>query len=73
MKKTVKKATVDDLKSEYRFDYSKAQPNKYAAKYKAGSRIVQLDPDIAKVFTTPESVNSVLRALIAAMPSQSGR
>jgi len=36
----------------------------------AGSRIVLLDPDVAEVFTTPESVNSVLRALLATMPSK---
>jgi hypothetical protein len=28
-----------------------------------------LDPDIAEVFTTPESVNAVLRALISTMPA----
>ena len=33
-----------------------------------GGRVVVLDPDIAQVFTTPESVNAVLRALIATMP-----
>ncbi len=27
-----------------------------------------LDPDISTVFTTPESVNAVLRALISTMP-----
>jgi hypothetical protein len=37
-------------------------------KYPAGSRVVVLDPDIAKVFTTAESVNAVLRALLATMP-----
>jgi hypothetical protein len=30
--------------------------------------VVVLDPDVAEVFKTPESVNAVLRALIAAMP-----
>lgn len=30
--------------------------------------VVVLDPNIAKVFTTPDSVKSVLRALIATMP-----
>lgn len=72
MKKTTKR-TNDDLKPEYQFDYTKAQPNRYAAKYKAGSRVVQLDPDIAKDFTTPESVNSVLRALLATMPQKAPR
>ena len=30
-----------------------------------------LDPDVAEVFTSPESVNAVLRALIATMPRSS--
>jgi hypothetical protein len=29
---------------------------------------VALDADVSKVFTTPESVNAVLRALIEVMP-----
>jgi len=32
---------------------------------------VVLDPDVAAVFSTPQSVNAVLRALIETMP-QSG-
>lgn len=58
----------DDMLPEYHFDYSKARPNRFATERKPGSRIVVLDPDIAEVFTTPESVNAVLRALIATMP-----
>jgi hypothetical protein len=29
---------------------------------------VALDPDVSEVFTTPDSVNKALRALIEAMP-----
>ena len=31
--------------------------------------VIKLEPDVAKVFKTAESVNTVLRALIAAMPT----
>ncbi|WP_218080647.1 BrnT family toxin [Anthocerotibacter panamensis] len=31
-------------------------------------KVVVLDEDVAQVFTTPESVNKVLRALIKTMP-----
>jgi hypothetical protein len=62
------KGRTDELQTEYRFDYRKARPNRFAASYKAGSRVVVLDPDIAKAFTTPESVNAVLRALLDTMP-----
>ena len=62
------KGRTDELQAEYRFDYRKARPNRFAASYKAGSHVVVLDPDIAKAFTTPESVNAVLRALLDTMP-----
>jgi hypothetical protein len=58
----------DDMRAEYHFDYTKARPNRFASPSPEGSRVVVLDPDIAKVFTSPESVNAVLRALIATMP-----
>lgn len=57
-----------DMLPEYRFDYSKARPNRFATHLKRGSRAVVLDPDVAAVFSTPESVNAVLRALIETMP-----
>ena len=57
------------MRTEYRFDYSKARPNRFAARMKVGSRAVVLDPDVAAVFSTPDSVNAVLRALIETMPA----
>jgi len=57
-----------EMLPEYRFDYSKAKPNRFAGRFPAGARLVPIDPDVAEVFTSPESVNSVLRALIATMP-----
>lgn len=62
-----------DVLPEYRFDYSKARPNRFAARMKEGSRAVVLDPDVAAVFSTTESVNAVLRALIETMPRNSSR
>jgi hypothetical protein len=54
-------------RAEYRFDYTKAKPNRFARR--GVSRVVVvLDPDISEVFKTPESVNTVLRALIITMP-----
>ena len=57
-----------DLLPEYRFDYRKAKPNRLASRAELGSRAVILDPDVAAVFSTPGSVNAVLRALIETMP-----
>jgi hypothetical protein len=58
----------DDLRAEYKFDYSTAKPNRFASRVDKNRLIVALDPDISEVFTTPEAVNKVLRALIDAMP-----
>ena len=57
----------DEILPEYRFDYSKARPNRFAARM-AQTRTIELEPDVAAVFTTQESVNAVLRALIQTMP-----
>jgi hypothetical protein len=56
------------LQPEYRFDYTKAKPNRFANDAKPGSVAVLLDPDVARVFKTGETVNAVLRALMATMP-----
>jgi hypothetical protein len=59
------------MPAEYHFDYSKAKPNRFAARLKSGVRAVVLDPDVAQVFPSTESVNAVLRALIETMPRSS--
>lgn len=59
----------DDLLAEYDFDYREAKPNRFATREDAQPfKVVVLDEDVAQVFTTPESVNQVLRALIKTMP-----
>lgn len=56
------------MRTEYRFDYSRARPNRFAARLKQGCHVVAIDPDVAAVFSTPDSINAVLRALIETMP-----
>ena len=58
------------MAAEYRFDYKKAKPNRFAPRMKNEPLIVMVDPDVAKVFTTSEEVNKALRALISAMPEK---
>lgn len=58
----------DDLASEYTFDYKKAKPNRFAAQAKGRKMTVVVLDDVAQVFSTPEAVNKVLRALIETMP-----
>jgi hypothetical protein len=50
----------DGLRSEYRFDYSKAKRNRFAERTLPGSVAVLLDPDVAEVFGNPEALNAVL-------------
>jgi hypothetical protein len=56
------------MRWEYRFDYRKSRPNRFAPLMKAGTVAVVLDPDVATVFRFPESVNSLLRSVITALP-----
>ena len=53
---------------EYSFDYSKARPNRFAGRISEERLVVLLDPEVSQVFTTPEAVNTVLIALVAALP-----
>jgi hypothetical protein len=60
------------MRPEYDFDYRRARPNRFARRVSQDYRVVVLDPDSAKVFPTSESVNRILRGLIAAMPKPRG-
>ena len=71
MKKTQnskKSKDTDDLKDEYRFDYRKSKPNRFAAAMSEGTVAVVLERDVAAVFKSSEAVNSFLRSAISAMP-----
>ncbi len=59
-----------ELRTEYRFDYSKSKPNRFAARTRRQGVAVLLDPDVARVFKSAESVNKALRALINIVPRQ---
>ena len=56
MKKTSvrKKKPIDEeaLRSEYRFDYSKSKPNRFAAKMSKGTVAVVLEPDVPQAIET---------------------
>lgn len=65
MKKTTKKELEDDLRPEY--DLSKLKGGvrgKYARRFKEGTNLVLLSPDVAKYFPNEESVNTALRSLV---------
>ena len=58
----------DEMRDEYQFDYNKAKPNRFTSRIDRGQLMIVLDPDVAAVFKTPESVNQVLRAIITSIP-----
>ena len=58
------------MRREYRFDYKKAKPNRFAKQMAPDRIAVVLDPDVAAVFKSSESVNNLLRSLIAAFPAE---
>ena len=72
MKKTPvskkKSSKQETMRDEYRFDYSKAKPNRFAAQMSEGSVAVVLEPDVAAVFKSSEVVNALLRSIISALP-----
>jgi len=66
MKNKAGKPSIDDLRPEYDFDYSKAVRGKYYQRLlEEGSNVIVLDPEIAKAFHDSASVNEALRSLLA--------
>jgi hypothetical protein len=69
MKGDFMKKEVDELEDELRpeYDFSKMSGGvrgKYVDRYRAGTNLVLLDPDIAHAFPTDASVNEALRLLL---------
>ena len=65
--KTMKKSNTapDDLRPEYDFSKMKGGVRgKYAQRYRAGTNIAKIDPDVAEVFADDNAVNEALRELI---------
>ena len=71
MKKTLvrkREQAKQELRSEYRFDYRKSKPNRFAAKMSEDAIAVVLEPDIAAIFKSSKTVNALLRSIVSAMP-----
>jgi hypothetical protein len=65
MKKNEKAAKNGELRSEYDLSQLKnGVRGKYAARYRAGTNLVLLSPDVARHFPTGRAVNEALRKLI---------
>jgi len=61
MKSARRKADEDRMRAEY--DFSKGIRGKYARRFAAGTNVVVLDPDVAKIYKSSKEVNAILRAL----------
>lgn len=57
-----------DILEEY--DFSDGVRGKYAQRYKEGSNVVVIDPDVAEFFPDHDSVNEALRNLVAVIRRQ---
>jgi hypothetical protein len=66
MKKDAEQEMDDDLRPEY--DLAQllkgGVQGKYAERYRAGTNLVLLAPDVARAFPTEEAVNQALRLVI---------
>ena len=57
--------TIDDLRPEYDFSKMKGGVRgKYAQRFRAGTNIAKIDPDVAEVFADDAAINEALRELI---------
>ncbi|CAG0970220.1 hypothetical protein GPROT1_01512 [Gammaproteobacteria bacterium] len=75
MNKKTKSEMTDDLRPEY--DLSELLKGgvrgKYAARYRAGTNLVLLEPDVAKAFPSEKEVNEALRLVMQLTRIQKGK
>ncbi len=65
MKKEVENEMEDELRPEYDFTQMKGGVRgKYVERYRRGTNLVLLDPDVAQAFPNDEAVNEALRLLM---------
>jgi hypothetical protein len=66
MKRPSRSEDADDLRPEYDLKelLKGGVRGKYVERYRAGTNVVLLDPDVAKVFRDAKAVNAALRLVI---------
>jgi hypothetical protein len=63
--KKVESDEADDLRPEYDFSQMKGGVRgKYVDRYREGTNMVPLDPDVAAAFPDAKAVNDALRSLL---------
>ena len=63
MKKPPSKRRTPEMRAEY--DFSGGVRGKYVDRFRQGTNVVLLDPELADAFPDSKSVNDALRALVA--------
>jgi hypothetical protein len=72
--KKVESEEEDDLRPEYDFSRMKGGVRgKYVERYREGTNLVLLDPDVAAAFPDAKAVNDALRLLLQNKHSQQPR
>ncbi len=65
MKKNSERRNNGDIRAEYNFSAMKGGVRgKYYERYRRGTNVVLLDPDVAEAFPTENAVNAALRAIL---------
>jgi len=74
MKKEVDNDYSDDLKPEYdASELTGGVRGKYAQRYREGTNLALLDPDVAEAFPDDESVNEALRLIMTVAKASARR
>jgi len=61
----------DEMRSEYDFSQLKGRVRgKYVERYRAGTNLVLLEPDVAQAFPDAQAVNEALRLLMKIAKTQ---
>ena len=72
--KKIESEEEDDLRPEYDFSQMKGGVRgKYVERYREGTNLVLLDPDIASAFPDAKAVNDALRSLLQEKHSPQAR
>jgi len=72
--KKVESKEEDDLRPEYDFSQMKGGVRgKYVERYREGTNLVLLDPDVAAAFPNAKAVNDALRLLLEEKQSPHSR
>ncbi|MGQ9628192.1 MAG: hypothetical protein ACUVV0_14980 [Anaerolineae bacterium] len=75
----MKKETMGEMDDELRPEYDMHEllkggvQGKYVARYRAGTNLILLDPDVAKAFPDEAAVNEALRLVIRLAELQRGK